>query len=268
MEITDANLRRLQQSLSGSTSSNNSSSNSRQAQSTSSHNKSAFPASASGGFQNPPPSHDSMHSNSGTTCYQQSAPVVAQKVVHNEQSPPNYEQVANDEVNTLIPPIPSSFPEIDKMSLSEVKQVVDDEKVLEKFIENTAAVKTLRELKQSIEASNVDVAKSNLLDHEEIVKEVCAETDTLQHELDTKIEQYKKLDAERLELTHPPDKQEAIKELNKAKKDAYRESEEMAEEWVESGEGGNVSDFVKRFMDVRMLYHTRAAKAERLEMSM
>ena len=112
------------------------------------------------------------------------------------------------------------------------------------------------------------MAKSNLLDHEEIVKEVCAEVDSLQQELDTKIEQYKKLDAERLELTHPPDKQEAIKELNKAKKDAYRESEELAEEWVESGEGGNVSDFVKRFMDVRLLYHTRAAKAERLEMSM
>jgi len=222
MEITDANLRRLQQSLSGSTSSNNSS-NSRQAQSTSSHNN---------------------------------------------KPPPNYEQVANDEVNTLIPPIPSSFPEIDKMSLSEVKQVVDDEKVLERFVENTAAVKTLRELKQSIEASNVDVAKSNLLDHEEIVKEVCTEVGSLQQELDKKIEQYKKLDAERLELTHPPDKQEAIKELNKAKKDAYRESEEMAEEWVESGEGGNVSDFVKRFMDVRVLYHTRAAKAERLEMSM
>jgi len=268
MEITDVNLRRLQQSLSGSTSSNNSSSNSsRQAQSISStHNKSTFPASASGGFQQPPPTHESMHSNSGSTCYQQSAPVVAQKVHH--EPPPNYEQVANDEVNTLIPPIPSSFPEIDKMSLSEVKQVVDDEKVLETFIENTAAVKTLRELKQSIEASNVDVAKSNLLDHEEIVKEVCAEVATLERELDTKIEQYKKLDAERLELTHPPDKQEAIKELNKAKKDAYRESEEMAEEWVESGEGGNVSDFVKRFMDVRILYHARAAKAERLEMSM
>ena len=68
-------------------------------------------------------------------------------------------------------------------------------------------------------------------------------------------------------MTHPPDLQDAIEELTKAKKEAYRESEELADEWVESG-GENVSDFVKQFMEVRMLYHTRAAKAERLETSM
>ena len=203
-----------------------------------------------------------MHmNNSRSGNHQQSAvqnEVIAQKV--------NYE-VADDEVDTLIPPIPSSFPEIDAMPLSEVKQVVDNKEAMEKFVESTSAVKTLRELKQSIEASNVDAAKSNLLDHEDIVKGVCTEVETLEQELNAKIEQYKKLDAERTAMTHPPDLQDAIKELTKAKKEAYRESEELADEWVESG-GENVSDFVKQFMEVRMLYHTRAAKAERLETSM
>lgn len=192
-----------------------------------------------------------------------------QSVVQNEviaQKVNNYE-VSDDEVDTLIPPIPSSFPEIDAMPLSEVKQVVDNKEVMETFVESTSAVKTLRELKQSIEASNVDAAKSNLLDHEDIVKGVCTEVETLEQELNAKIEQYKKLDAERTAMTHPPDLQDAIKELTKAKKEAYRESEELADEWVESG-GENVSDFVKQFMEVRMLYHTRAAKAERLETSM
>lgn len=202
-----------------------------------------------------------MH-NSRSGNHQQSVlpnEVIAQKVN-------NYE-VSDDEVDTLIPPIPSSFPEIDAMPLSEVKRVVDDKEVMETFVESTSAVKTLRELKQSIEASNIDAAKSNLLDHEDVVKGVCTEVETLEQELNAKIEQYKKLDAERMAMTHPPDLQDAIEELTKAKKEAYRESEELADEWVESG-GENVSDFVKQFMEVRMLYHTRAAKAERLETSM
>ena len=53
---------------------------------------------------------------------------------------------------------------------------------------------------------------------------------------------------------------------NHAKKEAYRESETIADDWVESG--GDIGDFVKEFMETRILYHTRAAKAERLCMSM
>ena len=260
MEIEDINLKRLQESLFGS-----SSTNSRQAHQPPKYNAakaSAFPASASGGFQQP---NESIHTGSSS-----SIPASHHKpvkgVVVQAQRVNNFE-VADDEVDTLIPPIPSSFPEIDDMPLSEVKRLIDSKEVMEEFVENTSALKTLRELKQSVENSNVEAAKANLLDHEEVVKEVCTEVETLKQDLATKIEQYKKLDAERLALTHPPDTQEAIKELGMAKKEAENVSDEMGEEWVESG-GENISDFVKNFMEVRILYHTRAAKTERLEMSM
>ncbi len=249
MEITDANLKRLQESLSGSA-------NSRHA-ATSSAN-SAFPASASGGFHRPT---DSARPQMETIKTERQPAVrsesIEQKVTFD---------VADDEVNALIPPIPSSFPEIDSMALSEAKCVVDNKDVLETFVEGTSGVKTLRELKQSIETSNVNAACSNL-ENEEQMKEVCSEVETLKQDLNTKMEQYQKLDDERRMLTQPPDLQDAIRELTKAKKDAYRESEELAEEWVESG-GENVTDFVKKFMEVRILYHERAAKAERLETSM
>lgn len=261
MEIEDINLKRLQESLFGS-----SSTNSRQAHQPPKYNAakaSAFPASASGGFQQP---NESIHTGSSSSKSESHHQQPVKGVVVQAQRVNNFE-VADNEVDTLIPPVPSSFPEIDAMPLSEVKRLIDSKEVMEEFVENTSALKTLRELKQSVENSNVEAAKANLLDHEEVVKEVCTEVETLKQDLATKIEQYKKLDAERLALTHPPDTQETIKELTQAKKEAENVSDEMGEEWVESG-GENISDFVKNFMEVRILYHTRAAKTERLEMSM
>ncbi|KAL7535323.1 hypothetical protein ACHAXR_006422 [Thalassiosira sp. AJA248-18] len=238
-EIVDDNLRRLQESLAGPRPgpSNN-----------------TFPPSASAGFQG---SNGSRQNNSRPVSQPVQNGMVEEKV--------NFE-VDDYEVNALIPPIPSSFEEINTMTLSEAKQVVENKAVLESFVESTSGVKTLKELKQSIETANVNTAKSNL-NHEEQIKGLFAEVETLKQDLNSKMQQYRKLDGERLSITNPPDLQEAIGELNKAKKDAYRESEELADGWVESG-GENVSDFVNNFMEVRLLYHTRAAKAERLEMSM
>lgn len=243
MEITDANLRKLQESLS-------SSGTRRQSQPSTS-----FPPSASASFQRP---YGSMHVSTST-------PVTQAPPTEFIKEKPNF-GVDDGEVNALIPPIPSSFLEIDNMPLSELQQLVDEEVDMDRFLESTSGVKTLMELKQSIETSNVNAAKANLA-HEEKIEGLCAETESLKKDLNSKMEQYRKLDAERLALTHPPDLQDAIGELTRAKKDAYRESEELADDWVEAG-GANVSDFVKQFMEVRVLYHTRAAKAERLGMSM
>ena len=171
----------------------------------------------------------------------------------------------DDEVNALIPQIPTSFPEIDVMPLSELESVVADESALERIIERTSEVVTLKEIKQSIEAANVEAAQTNL-NHEEELKELQTELEVLKQDLQIKVKTYRELDENRLAMTKPPDVQEAIRELNKAKKEAYRESENMAEDWTESG--GDVTDFVKKFMEFRLLYHTRAAKAERLSIVM
>lgn len=245
-EITDANLKRLQESLSGPTSKRPSSTS-----------KSSFPPSASSSFQQP---HNASVQNSARIGSQP-----AQQHQHTEQLKGNCE-VDDYEVDALIPPVPSTFLELDHMTLSEVKEIMDDKMLLKSFTLSTSGVKTLEELKQSIETANVNAAKANLK-HEGEIDKICTELKTLKHNLDSKMQQYRKLDDERNAITNPPDLQEAIRELTMAKKDAYRESEELADGWVESG-GENVSDFVKEFMEVRLLYHTRAAKAERLEMSM
>jgi ESCRT-I complex subunit VPS37 len=175
-------------------------------------------------------------------------------------------KVDEDELNSLIPRVPSSFPQIDDMSLSELNDLVNNKAALDTFIDSISEVNTLRELKESIETSNVDTAKSNLA-LEDKLESISSEVDTLKHDLKSNIERYRELEARRIAMTRPPDIQDVRRQLTSAKKAAYIESEEFADDWVESG-GNDVSGFVKQFMDVRVLYHTRAAKAERLGMSM
>ena len=64
-----------------------------------------------------------------------------------------------------------------------------------------------------------------------------------------KLQRYRELDSQRLALTQPPSTQDVIAKLTMAKRDAYRESEEYAEQWIEeSGGGEDVSEFIKQFI--------------------
>ncbi|KAL3787351.1 hypothetical protein HJC23_004376 [Cyclotella cryptica] len=239
-EITDANLRRLQESLTGQF-------NARRA-----HSNSAPPASQR-------PNGESL-----TVPHARDNDRLTQSVEPNNLRPTPSE-ADEEEVNALIPSVPDSFDNIDTMAMSELKQLFDDEAAFENFVQQTSEVSTVKELKQSIEQSNVRAAESNLI-HRERMEIIHAELESLQQELQDKLQRYKQLEESTRGMTRPPSLRETINDLNHAKRDALRYSEELAEDWVESGR--DVGDFVERFIETRILYHTRAAKAERLSMSM
>ena len=228
MEILDVNLQRLQESLSGST--NNSAAAIRTSQ------------------QSVPNGSSSLQNVS---------------VKENTSNKQSQHEVTDDEVNALIPSMPTSFPQFESMTMSEIKHLLNNESAFESFIQQTSEIATLNEIKQSIIDANVEAAQTNM-QYKERVEQQTAEIDTLQNELSSKLSSYEKLNNDRETLSRPPDLNEMGKDLNRAKKEAYRDSETIADDWVESGE--NVNDFVKTFMESRILYHTRAAKAERLSL--
>ena len=246
-EITDANLKRLQDSLGGTRAS------------ATAANLRASANSASTASANSAPSAYLRPTASIYTPNARGERLV--KSVQTEQQP----EVDDDEVNALIPSIPTSFPKLDNMTMSELKQLFNDDSVFEDFVKNTSEVSTLNELKESIEQSNIAAAEGNW-GHKFRLEEQRARLDTLQKDLSDKFSTYKQLLDKKHKLTSPPDVRDAIHELHHAKKEVFRESEAIAEEWVETG--GDVQGFVKDFMERRLLYHVRAAKAERLEMSM
>ena len=149
MEITDVNLRKLQDSLGGGSTA------------ASTGNQSSPPA-----YQRP--SQSIRTSNGGDERLAQSMSNISIK-----QSP---NQVTDEEVNTLIPAIPSSFPQLDTMTISQIKDLMDNDSTFEEFIQQTSEVSTLNELKQSIISSNVDVAEANM-SHREKVEKLSAELD-------------------------------------------------------------------------------------------
>eukprot|EP00956_Cyclotella_meneghiniana_P011700 scaffold16470_cov61-Cyclotella_meneghiniana.AAC.11 len=233
MEIVDVNLKRLQESLSsgGGTKNNSSAAAAMRASSQQSVN-------GSSSLQN------------GST--------------NEKQSQRQHEVVTDDEVNTLIPSIPATFPQLQSMTMSEIKHLLNNESALESFIQRTPEVITLNEIKQSIVDANVGTAQSNILQYKEKVDRQFFDITTLEKELSSKLSIYEKLNNDVERICRPPDGKDAVKELNRAKKEAYRNSETIADDWVESGD--NIHEFVKKFMEERILYHTRAAKAERLSL--
>ena len=145
--------------------------------------------------------------------------------------------VSDREVDNLIPDVPPSFPAIDSMSLEELQRLMNDDEMLGEFVKGTPEVKRLNEMKDEVEGINAKLATENLR-RENDVERVCAEVEGLKEEASTKLERYCELEKERNVLSRPPDRSDVINLLSRAKKEACRESEKVAEKWLELGANG------------------------------
>jgi len=102
------------------------------------------------------------------------------------------------------------------------------------------------------------------LEHEETLKELHSSVKELQSQLEKKVTNFQKLEAEQDKLCAPPALEDTLSALNKAQREAFDESEEYAEEWVDDG-ASNVDAFVKEFVAKRKIHHERLAKMELLK---
>ena len=176
-------------------------------------------------------------------------------------APPDYESLF--QVPDM-PEIPSRFDEyLDNMSREDMQQLVDDELDFLTFASTLPAYKKIQELGSSVLEENVETAEANLKE-EARLKELHKVVTSLQTSLQTKLNTFEALEEEQNKLCAPPDKKRILKQLQKAKRQAMDESEAYADEWVDEG-GGNVEEFVEKFMEKRTLHHVRAAKVERLQ---
>ena len=161
-----------------------------------------------------------------------------------------------------IPAVPASFPELDSMSKEEMEDLLDNEDRFRSFVEQMSAVTTLIDLQFSVQKGNVETSETNLKREDELTM-LHAEVSSLQSDLREKTEAFRALEAQQAKLCAPPDRREVIRKLTFAKKQAYKESEDVASAWIDEGDG-DVDDFINKFMEQRTVHHTRAAKLERL----
>ena len=161
-----------------------------------------------------------------------------------------------------MPAIPSQFAELDGLTRMELDRLLEDELEFMSLVHKLDTFQNIQDIRNEKLSENVDTAKANL-ENETKLKTATQEVKQLQESLKAKVAVFQKLEEQQNILCAPPDQRTTIKQLNKASRQAMDESEEVAADWVENG--GNVDTFVKKFLELRKVHHTRAAKAELLQ---
>jgi cell division septum initiation protein DivIVA len=121
---------------------------------------------------------------------------------------------------------------------------------------------TIQSIASSVVDENAVMARSNL-DRQEELNQLHTKVTGLQKQLEKKVKAFQELEQKQNALIAPPDTRDILRQLAKAKKQAFDESEQMAEDWLE--EGGDVKDFLDCILEKRVVHHVRAAKMELLQ---
>lgn len=187
---------------------------------------------------------------------------------YHDDAPPGYHVLAESTTATRapevpMPPIPTTFHEIKDLDRADLDELLDDE------LEFLALVHKLKVFDQIFTAGtsrlneNVTLSNDNI-SKEEQLKTLTSEVKELQKILSTKVSKFNELEEKQNSICAPPDKVSTLRRLNQAKKEAFEESERIAEDWVDNG-GSTVDEFLKSFLEKRKIHHLRAAKAEILK---
>ena len=176
-----------------------------------------------------------------------------------DDAPPDYSTVLN------MPDIPSQFDELDQLSREDLEELLEDELEFLAFVNKLPVFQKIQSTADDILEENVTMAKANL-EKEEQINTLHKEVTDLKSQLEAKINKFQQLERKQDSICAPPDVKDALRQLNRAKKEAFEESEQLADEWVE--EGDDVGKFVKNFMEKRKVHHLRAAKMERLQIAL
>ncbi|VEU37442.1 unnamed protein product [Pseudo-nitzschia multistriata] len=202
--------------------------------------------------QTPPRSNNGMYNSTSST-----------RSSHDD-APPSYNVVAEAESTPApeipMPPIPSTYDEVDNASREELDEILQDDLEFKAFVHRLKISDEIFTIGSSRLDENVLLANENL-EQEAKLKTLQSEVNELHSTLKSKLDAFSKLEKEQDVICAPPDLKSTIKKLQKAKKEAFEESEELAEEWVDDGVG-TVDDFCKRFLEQRKVHHMRAAKME------
>lgn len=185
------------------------------------------------------------------------------------EPPPDYNTVLQDEEeiddvlrDIAIPEVPSLFPEVDGMTEEEMQELLEDGEKFRSYLGKLPSVQGLFKLQSSVREGNVSIAEENLAREVELTA-LHEEVSSLQTGLAERLDEFRALEAKQALICSPPDRRDVVRKLTAAKRQAYKESEELASDWVDANDG-RVDDFFETFMEGRIVHHMRAAKLERL----
>ncbi|KAL1023824.1 hypothetical protein UPYG_G00046800 [Umbra pygmaea] len=163
-----------------------------------------------------------------------------------------------------MPEIPDTFPELSEMSVSQLKDMSEQEDVLLEFFVCLPQLKQVTADKEELVNSIVDMAKKNL--------QLEPQLERKRQEMLFKYEQLtqnKSAFETKMQRQHELSESCSLSALQARLKVAAHQAEEESEEIAESFLEGKteIDDFLANFMEKRTLCHSRRAKEEKLQQS-
>ncbi|KAJ8281304.1 hypothetical protein GJAV_G00066000 [Gymnothorax javanicus] len=163
-----------------------------------------------------------------------------------------------------MPEIPESFPELSEMSVSQLKDMNDEEDVLLEYFAGLPQLKQVTTDKEELVNSIVDMAKKNL--------SLEPQLEGKRQEMLFKYEQITQMKSSfetKMQRQHELSESCSLSALQARLKVAAHQAEEESEETAEHFLEGRteIDDFLTSFMEKRTLCHCRRAKEEKLQQS-
>ena len=191
-----------------------------------------------------------------------------------DDAPPDYETLLQSQTATTPPPqhppppvdmpsVPAEFSKLQSMEREELEHLLKDHVALVAFCNDLPFVKELNEKRMSVLEENITKAEENMEKQEEL-ETLHSEVKELQKRLKSRVAKFQELEKKQDSLCAVPDTRSVLKELHRAKKEAFDESEQLAEEWLDEG-AEDVKGFCRRFIEARKVHHVRAGKMEILQ---
>ncbi|XP_064190966.1 vacuolar protein sorting-associated protein 37A isoform X1 [Anguilla rostrata] len=163
-----------------------------------------------------------------------------------------------------MPEIPESFPELSDMSMSQLKDMNDQEDVLLEFFAGLPQLKQVTTDKEELVNNILDIAKKNL--------SLEPQLEGKRQEMLYKYEQITQMKSSfetKMQRQHELSESCSLSALQARLKVAAHQAEEESEETAEHFLEGKaeIDDFLASFMEKRTLCHCRRAKEEKLQQS-
>lgn len=219
--------------------------------------------------QPPPQQHQQQHNGNRIQTTPNRSINGTNDTDQDDDAPPSYNILASTTTpapEIAMPSIPNTYPEVENLNREELDSLMDDELEFVTLIHKLDVYDEIFSRGSSRINENVKLATENL-EQETKLELLQKDVKELHQILKSKLDNFRKLEARQNAICAPPDKVVTIRKLTKAKKEAFDESENLAETWVEEGNDSdmNVDEFCKSFLEKRTVHHMRAAKMEILK---
>ena len=211
-----------------------------------------------------PPAQQQQQSTSSSSSME--APPSYETLLNSPPPEPAPSTVAAAASTVELPPIPTEFPELETYDRDALEELLKDTVVFQAYCQSLPVSRELQQLVLDKNAEAAKLAQENLT-HQETLQAAYERTQHLQQQLKDVVSDFQTLERQQDALCETPDPRVLLKELHIAKREAFDDSEQMAEDWLDRDDecAATMTQFCRDFVEARKVHHLRAAKMEILQ---